>query len=230
MSSKSTRSGLFGRKQSLLMFSTAVSDGSISSRYRGTPPVTERTSMTSRGAIRAAFCPQNFRHSDGGSSLTTMSSERRPSYALFSTISSRIQLETLPHNTNTSPLCFLKRSFHAFFRISGKTGEKRAIHEISSNSTTVRSSLPSSRSRRTKAEYQSEGGVFSHPVCAASFAAKKANWSRSVMPGFGRRPSNLTNLAAERRANSSMSVDLPIRRRPRQVTSDATRFAHNPSS
>ena len=89
---------------------------------------------------------------------------------------------------------------------------------------------PSSRSSRTKAEYQSEGGVLSQPVCAESFAAKNASWSCSVMPGFGRSPSNLITRASERRENSSINVDLPMRRRPRHVTSEAVSLDHNPSS
>ena len=230
MSSKSSRNTPFGAKQSRRTFSNAESDGEISSRYLGTPPVTESTSMISRESIRAAFLPQNFMLTSGGSSRTTMSSDRRPTYARFSTISSRIQLETLPQRTSTSRGCFLNRSSQAFFRISGKVNEYWAIHEISSMRTTVRPSSRSSWSRRMKAEYQSEGGVFSHPVCAASFDAKKASWSASVMPGFGRRPSSLTNRAPERRANSSISVDLPIRRRPRHVTSEEPRFAQRASS
>ena len=230
MSSKSSRSTLFGVKQSFLMLSTAEREGLTSSRYLGTPPVTERTSIISLGAILDALLPQNLMHSAGGSSPTTMSSDRLPTYALFSTISSLIQLETLPQSTSTRFECFLKRSSQAFLSISGKVSENCAIQDISSMRTTSRPLSPSSRSSLTNAEYQSDGGVLSHPVCAESFAAKNASWSRSVIPRLGRSPSSLINLAPERLANSSTSVDFPILRRPLHVTKEATRFPQRPSS
>ena len=50
------------------------------------------------------------------------------------------------------------------------------------------------------------------------------------MRGSGATPSSFRNTALLRRANSSISVDLPIRRRPRHVTRDATGFAQSDSS
>ena len=49
------------------MFSSGGSDGSISCRYFGTPPVTESTSTRSRVGVRSAFRPQNARQLERGS-------------------------------------------------------------------------------------------------------------------------------------------------------------------
>ena len=78
ISSKSSRKIPFGLKHSRRMFSFAVAAGSISSRYRGMPPVTESTSIISRLSMRCAALPQNLTHSEIGSSGTTTSNDRRP--------------------------------------------------------------------------------------------------------------------------------------------------------
>ena len=88
--------------------------------------------------------------------------------------------------------------------------------------------LPSgiSRSSRANAESQSAGVVLSHPVCRARDDAKYASSSLFERPSLGRNPSILMKNAPLREANSSMRVDLPIRRLPLHVTSEGTRFAH----
>ena len=175
--------------------------------------------------MRRARAPQNLTQSDSGSSGTTTSNERLPTNALLSTMLSRIQLDTLPHTTNTNRGCALNRSSHAFFRTAAKVLSSNAIQDISSRRTTVLCRFDIAASRRTKAEYQSSGTVFSPPTCDASFVAKNFNWSAFVMPGSGRNPSNFMNRACERRANSLTRVDFPIRRRPLHVTKEAVRFS-----
>ena len=108
-----------GVKQSAFRFSAGVSFGFISSRYFGTPPVTDRTSNMSLAAVRAALFPQNRAQSPKGSSPTRRLSVGRPTKALFRRIFFDIHVETLPQTTSIRRLCFLKRLSQAYLSSPG---------------------------------------------------------------------------------------------------------------
>ena len=153
-----------------------------------------------------------------------MSRERRPKKDGSSMIFSRIHIDTLPHTTKTSRGCFLNIVSQAIFNVPGKRTSPDAIQDISSRSTTVRPSSRISRSRREKALVQFSGAESSTPVTRHNCSEKLANWSLVPIPSPGRKPSIRINRASDRSANTSIRVDFPILRLPRQVTNDDVRF------
>ena len=80
-----------------------------------------------------------------------------------------------------------------------------------------------------KASAQVAAGTVSCPAYSATFSQNQFRWTESVIPFRGGSPSIQKNLAALLAANSSMSVDLPMRRRPRHVTSTPWSHPHNAS-
>ena len=137
-----------------------------------------------------------------------------------------IHADTLPQTTITSLSCLWKSLSHAHFRCPGKSGSYAPIHEISSRRTTVRF-LPSMNSfSQKKASCQLSKTSLGRFVCCARSAPKLASWSRFVMPLRGGNPSKEKNLSAVFSANCSISVLLPMRRRPLQATNDDVDLRH----
>ena len=102
---KSLKSGPSGVKHILLTFSDAERAGLISSRYRGTPPVTDKTSSKSRVCKSTRRSPQNRAQRLSGSSLRTMSLEKRPPNVALSRRFSLIHADTEPQTASIRLSC-----------------------------------------------------------------------------------------------------------------------------
>ena len=102
----------------------------------------------------------------------------------------------------------------------GNSGSWRPIQDISSSNTKVFLRLSIRSPRSVKADIQESGKTCAPLVCAQSRSPKLWSWSALVCPLRGPRPSMTMSSSLFRRANSLNSVDLPMRRRPRQATND----------
>src|SRR5580658_577156 len=92
-----------GLKHNLSMFCSAVWDGSTSSRYFGTPPVTERTLSFSEAAT---FFPlQNMLQAGSASGGRCRFQEQRPAKPVLFRMFACIQEETDPQRTRISLVC-----------------------------------------------------------------------------------------------------------------------------
>jgi len=100
-------------KHIFLMFSSALSLISISSKYLGTPPVTERSFNFSVDEIRFFLLCQNLLQSDRGSSSRFISREIRPTKSVSFKIFLSIHDEADPHNTKIRWSFFLNLVSHA---------------------------------------------------------------------------------------------------------------------
>ena len=138
-----------------------------------------------------------------------------------------IHADTLPQTTITSLSCLWKSLSHAHFKCPGKSGSYAPIHDISSRRITVRFAPSIALSSQKNASCQVSRTIRGRFVWRARAVPKLSSWSRFVIPLRGGRPSNDKNTSAVSSAKCSISVLLPIRRRPRQATSDDVVFRHN---
>ena len=224
VSSNSRKSVPPGMKHNCRMFSSTDHSGRISSRYFGTPPVIDRMSNSSRDESLCPAMPNIATLSASDSSPTSRSRESLPTKPVLSRMFSAIHDETEPQRTRTRLSCFLRRLSHAVLRNPAKSGLRDPIHDISSRRTTVRPTggIAASRLRNASVQFFARGT--SVPVWSESSAQKFFRCARSVMPLRGGMPTMFMKRSAVRLANSSISVLLPMRLRPRHVTSEEVRL------
>src|SRR5689334_4754942 len=112
MLSNSSNRSAPSRKHNLEMFCSAVSCGLISSRYRGTPPVTARTLNFSYADARSCCSCQNRLQLGSDSSFSTSRREMRPTKAVLLRMLSSIQEDTEPQSTRINCGFLLKYRSH----------------------------------------------------------------------------------------------------------------------
>src|ERR1041385_1575533 len=115
------------------MLCSALWLGSISSRYRGTPPVTERILSFSLAVAR--FPRQKALHSGNASGSSERLREHRPTNPGLARMLRSIHDDTEPQSTTISLECWESSVSQADFRWPAKSRSPIDIHEISSRST-----------------------------------------------------------------------------------------------
>ena len=158
-----------------------------------------------------------------------MSSESLPTKPVESKMFSAIQADTEPQRTKTRFGCLRNLRSHASFKYPAKSALYPPSQEISSSNTTVLRPDDSTSSSCANANDHVCAGTISCLEYSATFSQKRRRCAASVIPLRGGSPSMQMNLSALLAANSSIKVDLPMRRRPRHVTSTPWSRPHSAS-